>query len=244
MCLHDTPSYSEHNPASCSYCPPPSSTVRPSSTDPSATVTDRRRFRATALVYTMTSAEAMLLLLHVCYYHAAATTPSARTYLPALDAATVALRPGTELFVGQPLRHSSESVLPNDKPWERGGFPYATVLPRLPPDTGYIMWYSSMLDAGPRGSNHSEAIDFNFNFSMCVALSKDGINWLKPSLKLIAFNGSLDTNIVLQGQDMYGSSVAVDEQTQDPNQRYKLVYWAQLGYGEHHAHGGMWTGQQ
>ena len=53
-------------------------------------------------------------------------------------------------------------------------------------------------------------------------------------------------NILLRGQDLYGASVVHDADAVDENGRFKLVYWAVLGYfvdghGGHHEHGGMWT---
>ncbi len=54
----------------------------------------------------------------------------------------------------------------------------------------------------------------------CYAESDDGINWVKPNLRIFTFNGSADNNIVW---DLHGASVFIDRDEKNPNKRYKAI---------------------
>lgn len=55
----------------------------------------------------------------------------------------------------------------------------------------------------------------------CYAYSEDGINWIKPNLGLVEFNGSKENNIIMR--NAHGSCVFLDEEESDTNKRYKLL---------------------
>eukprot|EP01043_Picozoa_sp_COSAG02_P027643 COSAG02_NODE_1641_length_11530_cov_4.345289_14_plen_201_part_01 len=177
-------------------------------------------------------------------------TGTTRTFLPALDSRSVASRPGTEIFLNPPERHSNESILKIDRKWEgapgaadSGGITYATVLRGVGPLAEYYMWYSSMFSLSTPTKENSTANKEAYNFTLCLALSDDGVVWRKPSLGIIDFDGSRANNILLRGQDFYGASVVYDAAAIDESARFKLVFWAVSGYfvdghGGHHAHGG------
>jgi len=57
--------------------------------------------------------------------------------------------------------------------------------------------------------------------SLCYAESEDGINWSKPNLGLISFDGSKENNILIE--NAHGAGVFLDEEEMDPAKRYKLV---------------------
>jgi hypothetical protein len=61
---------------------------------------------------------------------------------------------------------------------------------------------------------------------ICYATSKDGINWEKPNLGLVEFNGSKDNNIVDFPEPLLWSTAAVlyDPEDPDPARRFKLAY--------------------
>ena len=59
----------------------------------------------------------------------------------------------------------------------------------------------------------------------CYAESKDGIEWMKPSLNQVEYKGSRDNNAFdLPGEQMYGGHVIKDEEEPDPQRRYKMIY--------------------
>ncbi len=54
----------------------------------------------------------------------------------------------------------------------------------------------------------------------CYAESEDGLTWRRPKLRIFAFNGSLDNNIVW---DLHGAFVFRDEKESDPGECYKAI---------------------
>ena len=98
-----------------------------------------------------------------------------------VDDSWVADSTGVERVLHSPTRQSV--ALEPEHPWEVGGLSYLIAFP----DQGKFRgWYR----ADP------QLQDTDFNSITCYAESDDGINWTKPSLGLIEFNGSKDNNIV------------------------------------------------
>ena len=61
---------------------------------------------------------------------------------------------------------------------------------------------------------------------MCYATSADGIDWHKPSLGVVEFEGSTDNNIVLAATCMmHDPAPIIDPADPDPKRRYKAVWW-------------------
>ena len=56
-----------------------------------------------------------------------------------------------------------------------------------------------------------------------LATSKDGIFWERPNLRLVEYNGSRDTNIVLS--DAAFGNVIEDSREPDPNRLYKALFF-------------------
>ena len=105
-------------------------------------------------------------------------------------------------------------------PWDRDASGYVTVLE----DHGlYRMYYRG----GPADSTAGK--DEGSTSFFCYAESKDGINWVKPKLGLVAFNGSKENNILLApspSEDPYTQSLApfIDNRPGVPaNERYKAI---------------------
>ncbi len=85
----------------------------------------------------------------------------------------------------------------------------------------YKMWYNGRI-----GVNSQLANMEGFEGRLCHAVSKDGVNWEKPSLGLVKFNGSKDNNIVLlpDETDIMAGIVLYEPDDPDPNKIYKLNY--------------------
>jgi len=82
---------------------------------------------------------------------------------------------------------AQEIVLVHDKPWEGNTCGYNTVFR----DGDLCRMYY-------RGWGHNDARNKQLHPAVvCYAESGDGINWKKPSLGLVEFNGSKDNNIIL-----------------------------------------------
>lgn len=68
--------------------------------------------------------------------------------------------------------------------------------------------------------------------SLCYAESDDGINWIKPNLYLIEFEGSKENNII--GHYLHGTSVLYDKTELDEKKRYKMFTKIDYGNGVHY----------
>ena len=107
----------------------------------------------------------------------------------------------------------AERVLHFDAPWELG-CDYVTV---FKDDDLYRMYYASHLGIPESYSGENQVT--------CYAESRDGIQWTKPSLGLVEFQGSKDNNIVLYGGDAsHNFAPFIDTKPGIPaSERYKAV---------------------
>ncbi len=144
---------------------------------------------------------------------------------PAVD-----VRGRTELLVdhhlveGKPLGASlrqhapvpREVILEMDRPWEGpGSGVFSTV---FHDGERYRLYY--------RGSGNNEDIrnDYSSRQGCCVALSDDGIRWIRPTVGKHEFNGSLENNIVFQGQLAINFAPMLDTNPScPPDERYKAL---------------------
>jgi len=114
---------------------------------------------------------------------------------------------GVELTLHSP--RPAEVVLPKDKPWEDGTM-YDPVV--IKDGDRYRMWYRTNFNAPPFYTGYAE--------------SADGVQWTKPDLGLIEFQGSKENNLVwtsgADGAMGYVLSVFKDGNPQAPDsERYK-----------------------
>jgi hypothetical protein len=126
-------------------------------------------------------------------------------------------------------RKTGEWTIKPEHPWERGGVgPYSNVLHA---GQTYHMWYHVMEDV--------QWHEGRTNGCICYARSRDGIHWEKPSLGLVAYQGSRSNNIVVghgaagltMGQD--GGMVFLDPNA-TPAERFRLACrFESLGKGVH-----------
>jgi hypothetical protein len=77
-------------------------------------------------------------------------------------------------------------AFPADKPWEAFGFDAYSTVVQDPHNSSFPwrLYYAAAV--APAFARHV----------MCVALSRDGVSWLKPDLGLVTWDGSSATNIV------------------------------------------------
>lgn len=117
---------------------------------------------------------------------------------------------------GEPVKCPENPVIRADCRWERDAAFVDTGLVIY--DKGQALfkaWYQGGACYGPDdGSN------------MCYATSTDGINWDKPCLGLVEFEGSKDNNIVLMAECMmHDPAVIIDRKDPDPERRFKAIWW-------------------
>lgn len=122
------------------------------------------------------------------------------------------MKGGIELCLHSPT--VQDVVLTHDKPWEGNTSGYHTMF-----RDGNIcrMYY--------RGSNHDEKTQKQSHPPMvCYAQSSDGINWERPNLGLVEFQGSRNNNIILEDFGAHNFTPFKDLNPQCPPQAlYKAV---------------------
>jgi len=104
---------------------------------------------------------------------------------------------------------------------------YGTVI-RI--DDTFHMWYNG--NYGP--TTYGRMCYERKNCCICYTTSKDGVNWEKPELGLVEFNGSKKNNIVdLPAPDLWSTcAVLYEPEDPDPNRRFKMAYETNTGGGE------------
>ncbi|HPA19375.1 MAG TPA: FAD-dependent oxidoreductase [Verrucomicrobiae bacterium] len=108
-----------------------------------------------------------------------------------------------------PAKTRNAPVIEADRPWEGGRvYIYGSVYADEP--AGPLrLWYMS------------------FPNYVLHATSRDGVNWLKPSLHLLPFKDATENNIVHR---IHSPSVLLDAREPDPAKRYKLLGAKSGGY--------------
>lgn len=102
-------------------------------------------------------------------------------------------------------KHDGNPIITCEKPWEK--VMSFTCGLYEEEDSTFKLWYGSYEKGNAR---------------TCYATSKDGINFEKPNLGLIEYEGSRDNNIVFVGPE--ATSVLKDFNEPDPEKRYKMGY--------------------
>ena len=106
-----------------------------------------------------------------------------------------------------------------DRPWELESPGYATIV-RDAAKGLFRMYYRSTLTSPSFGMKR----DTPRRQVTCYAESKDGIEWTRPSLGLVEFEGSMDNNIMWEGVGSHNFSVMLDGNPDcPPDARYKAV---------------------
>lgn len=138
-------------------------------------------------------------------------------------------------------KYGDNPLLVADQPWEGDiAYVYGTILPAEDKASGYRMWYHSY-NATDKYYRH------------LYATSIDGINWEKPGLGQVNYNGSTDNNIIYQRtSEQHLPQVIHTPWETDPAKRYKLIdydygrtppnYTTSGFYGAFSPDGIHWTG--
>ena len=103
-------------------------------------------------------------------------------------------------------------ILTMDEPWEGNTSGYNTV---FKDGEIYRMYYRGWHHKG-KAADHKELV--------CYAESNDGINWVKPDLGLVEFEGSKKNNIIWKGYGSHNFIPFLDSNPEcNPKEKYKAV---------------------
>ena len=121
-------------------------------------------------------------------------------------------RAGVRRVPGSPCKLPAPVLRP-EAPWELNGIQGHHALFFDEEEQTFKHWYRSTLEGETTRT------------FICYAESSDGLEWHRPSLGLIDFNGSSDNNILMEwdeGDSMLWN-VVKDTHEEDPNRRYKAI---------------------
>ena len=127
---------------------------------------------------------------------------------------------GIRLRVGKPDIDRTP-IIQSDRPWESSVNAYATMFE----DEGrYRLYYESYYQRPDDEPSDLRAM-------LSYAKSTDGVNWVKPELGQVEFNGSKANNLVYaldvsRGRGSHGGTVFKDPSA-PPDERYKLIHMGQ-----------------
>lgn len=116
----------------------------------------------------------------------------------------------------EPVKCDDNPVIGADKPWERdGAFVDTGLVIYDKNDKLFKAWYQGGACYGPDDRSN-----------MCYATSTDGVQWEKPSLGLVDFEGNKENNIALMAQCMmHDPAPIIDYKDPDPQRRFKAIWW-------------------
>lgn len=124
---------------------------------------------------------------------------------------------GLKRTLHQPQKWTENPVITAEVPWEENPYCFGTVI-YDEEDSVFKFWYQS----------YNQTLDTSDKTPILYATSSDGLEWVRPNLGIIEFQGSSKNNIVLQNygfHDLYSPSVIKDMDDPDPNKRYKMIWW-------------------
>ncbi len=152
---------------------------------------------------------------------------SARNRFLLLDSRIVEKSENAQLAVGTVRKHEKNPLFVEDKSWEkRFDNLYGNVIFDTE-DKVYKCWYSPLIvDRSAKGmtlEQRKEEYDPGpgREMAICFATSEDGIQWTKPELGLVEYEGSKANNILWRGP--HGAGIFKDVADSDPARRYKMI---------------------
>jgi len=129
-----------------------------------------------------------------------------------------------ERYLNKPKKHPNNPIIVFDRQWEdyniqgkRSGGPAAGTILFDEESKLFKHWYGVS-----RVLNYQKP--YLYTYWTCYATSKDGINWEKPNLGVVEFNGSKENNIVYKGRFWASGRVVKDIREKDPQKRYKFFH--------------------
>ena len=121
---------------------------------------------------------------------------------------------GIRYVVNRPTKHPANPLIVPDRPWENVLQHYGSVLWDEAAST-FRIWYTCRTTR--YGSDNAVVVGY--------AVSEDGLNWEKPSLGILDYEGSTETNLVLDmGPGGSGGVCVLDTPWDSPEKRYKMLY--------------------
>ena len=180
-------------------------------------------------------------------------TPQRREKFLLLDSRIIESTKNAKLTLGEVRKEKSNPLFVEDRPWEPR---YDNMYPNVIYDEEenlYKCWYCPFIVdqrttethpdiRKPSLTPYMDARPAGREEALLYATSKDGINWTKPNLGIVNFNGNSNNNIVSRG--LSGAGVIKDELEKLPGRRYKAFYCSNSGYKMRYSSDGLNWGDE
>ena len=180
-------------------------------------------------------------------------TPQRREKFLLLDSRIIESTKNAKLTLGEVRKEKSNPLFVEDQPWEPR---YDNMYPNVIYDEEenlYKCWYCPFIvdqrttethpdRRKPSLTPYMDARPAGREEALLYATSKDGINWTKPNLGIVNFNGNSNNNIVSRG--LSGAGVIKDELEKLPGRRYKAFYCSNSGYKMRYSSDGLNWGDE
>jgi hypothetical protein len=145
-----------------------------------------------------------------------------------LDKRVIEATENVRLEAGKVEKHNANPLFGEEEEWEMR---FDNLYGNIIFDTEekiYKCWYSPFIVESVSHDMTIEERDKSYKehpkreMGICYAISTDGINWKKPELGLVEYNGSKNNNIVWRGP--HGTGIMKDLSETDPTKRYKAIF--------------------
>ena len=180
-------------------------------------------------------------------------TPHRREKYLVLDSRIIESTKNAKLTLGEVRKEKSNPLFVEDQSWEPR---YDNMYPNVIYDEEenlYKCWYCPFIvdqrttethpdRRKPSLTPYMDARPAGREEALLYATSKDGINWTKPNLGIVNFNGNSNNNIVSRG--LSGAGVIKDELEKLPGRRYKAFYCSNSGYKMRYSSDGLNWGDE
>ena len=180
-------------------------------------------------------------------------TPQRREKYLVLDSRIIESTKNAKLTIGEVRKEKSNPLFVEDRTWEPR---YDNMYPNVIYDEEenlYKCWYCPFIvdqrttetnpdRRKPSLTPYMNARPAGREEAMLYATSADGINWTKPNLGIVNFNGNSNNNIVSRG--LSGAGVIKDELEKLPGRRYKAFYCSNSGYKMRYSSDGLNWGDE
>ncbi len=175
----------------------------------------------------------LFILTLSCVANLSPTQADERVFF-AFDDHSIPWRHNLKVSLVEAEKHSGNPVLrrgPKGAPDHGHAILYGTV---IKDGETFRMWYLGMIQTEIEKGQAP-----GWWRPMCYAESQDGINWTKPELGLVEFNGNKKNNICLIESPIHSMtrvndflSVLYEPNDPDPSRRYKVAYIAHMPYDD------------
>jgi PelA/Pel-15E family pectate lyase len=132
-----------------------------------------------------------------------------------LDSRNIASTSNVKLVLGKIKKHLASPLFGEEKPWEQRFDNFYGSIVYEEDEKLYRLWWNPFIYDPDEGANEREN-------GLEYAYSSDGIQWTKPNLGLVEYEGSTKNNLINRDSG-HGHGIFKDPHESDPAKRYKMI---------------------